>query len=105
MSATQPRQLLFLFIFCLLIFLVCLTSFSEARKHRRRHAEGGDTNRTRRRKFSSDIRIIQPNDNFTFYANESWLHVRTENSVLDHKTCLEYRISLEGKRTRWVVKF
>lgn len=98
MSVLSPNRRFFLLLFFLLL---CILIVVEARKHRRRHVDG-DQNRTRKRKFSSEIRIVDFNDNFTFSANETWLHVRTENAILDYKTCLEYRIHVEGKRTRYV---
>lgn len=44
--------------------------------------------------------VIQTNGEISFYANESFLHFRTESWFINFDNCLEFKYRIEGKRTR-----
>ncbi|MFH4974389.1 hypothetical protein AB6A40_001098 [Gnathostoma spinigerum] len=44
--------------------------------------------------------LIDFNTTLTFYENETRSLVRTKNIRLDYRYCLEYRVKIEGRRSR-----
>ncbi|KAI6179260.1 hypothetical protein M3Y98_00591300 [Aphelenchoides besseyi] len=44
------------------------------------------------------IPVLEFGSTIRFYANETWLHKRTDLIDLDHRHCVEGRVRVEGKR-------
>uniref|UniRef100_A0A915D1D2 Uncharacterized protein n=1 Tax=Ditylenchus dipsaci TaxID=166011 RepID=A0A915D1D2_9BILA len=51
----------------------------------------------------SEIPVVAPEAEFSFHANDTLMHVRTDSWMLSYNTCLEARFRLEGKRTRLLI--
>ncbi|KAI6184500.1 hypothetical protein M3Y97_00603100 [Aphelenchoides bicaudatus] len=81
----------------LVLLVICLTVHSRHIRHKR---WGAST--LRPPVIVQDIPIIQFGEHVSFYANETWKHVRSEELSLGIRkdACVEGRIRIEGKRTR-----
>ncbi|KHN75634.1 hypothetical protein Tcan_00649, partial [Toxocara canis] len=54
----------------------------------------------RSKAFDYDPLLVSFNATMTFYENDTKLLTRTSEVYIDYRSCLEYRIRIEGKRTR-----